>query len=208
MPGFTRIEMPVQQPNSPNHRLACSGQGLILRILACSLSFHLIYLTVNGQALWGQSAADDTMGAHYDAAQKAQVSGDLAQSEVEYEKFIADALRRLAGRDAAGGDLKTAIVLLEEALELTPNVTDLRLDYAKAFSASGDLASAKDAAEDVLTLEPKNSKAHLVLGDILSKMGDDTAATLHFVTSPSFCTTVNERVYITDRTGFFVPTLG
>ena len=43
---------------------------------------------------------------------------------------------------------------------------------------------------------------------ILSKMGDDTAATLHFVTSPSFCTTVNERVYITDRTGFFVPTLG
>jgi hypothetical protein len=28
------------------------------------------------------------------------------------------------------------------------------------------------------------------------------------LTSPSFCTTVNERVYITDRTGFFVPTLG
>ena len=28
------------------------------------------------------------------------------------------------------------------------------------------------------------------------------------VTSPSFCTTANERVYITDRTGFFVPTLG
>jgi hypothetical protein len=28
------------------------------------------------------------------------------------------------------------------------------------------------------------------------------------VTSPSFCTTTNGRVYITDRTGFFVPTLG
>ena len=27
------------------------------------------------------------------------------------------------------------------------------------------------------------------------------------VTRPSFCTTANERVYITDRTGFFVPTL-
>jgi len=27
------------------------------------------------------------------------------------------------------------------------------------------------------------------------------------VTGPSFCTTVSERVYITDRTGFFVPTL-
>ena len=28
------------------------------------------------------------------------------------------------------------------------------------------------------------------------------------VTRPSFCTTASERVYITDRTGFFVPTLG
>jgi hypothetical protein len=28
------------------------------------------------------------------------------------------------------------------------------------------------------------------------------------VTGPSFCTTANERVYITDRTGFLVPTLG
>ncbi len=27
------------------------------------------------------------------------------------------------------------------------------------------------------------------------------------LTGPSFCTTVSERVYITDRTGFFVPTL-
>jgi len=28
------------------------------------------------------------------------------------------------------------------------------------------------------------------------------------LTSPSFCTSGSERVYITDRTGFFVPTLG
>jgi|HubBroStandDraft_2_1064218.scaffolds.fasta_scaffold1789094_1 hypothetical protein len=28
------------------------------------------------------------------------------------------------------------------------------------------------------------------------------------MTSPSFCTSCSERVYITDRTGFFVPTLG
>jgi hypothetical protein len=35
-----------------------------------------------------------------------------------------------------------------------------------------------------------------------------TANTLTGLTSPSFCTRTSEKVYITDRTGFLVPTLG
>jgi hypothetical protein len=36
------------------------------------------------------------MRARYEATEKAQAAGDLAQAEIEYKKFVSDALRRLA----------------------------------------------------------------------------------------------------------------
>jgi tetratricopeptide (TPR) repeat protein len=121
---------------------------------------------------------EDTMAAHYAAAQNAQSAKDFPRAVVEYKTFLSDALRRLASRRAASGDLKGATSILEEALDLTPNDTKLRLDFAKACRSAGDLSKARAAAENVLILEPRSAKAHLELGAILLRMGDEQAATL------------------------------
>ncbi len=150
------------------------------RTIFSMLCVVLTYVAAGTPTISGRSTSDDTMGEHYEAAQKALAAGDVAQAGVEYKRFISEALRRLARRRAAGGDLGKSIELLEEGLELTPNDIDLQLDYAGACRSSGNLAKAKAAAQNALTLEPKNAKAHLELGRILSTMGEDTAATSHF----------------------------
>lgn len=172
--------MPILLRNHRN-RFHLVGEQVRLRRLANNLLFvALACLAGEAQGRCGQSTFEDAMSAPYAAAQKAQSLGDLTKAELEYKRFLSEALRRLARRRASAGDLTKAITLLDAALELTPNDADLRLEFAKACRSSGDLPKAKVAAENVLTLEPRNAKAHLELGLILSKMGEDSAASAHF----------------------------
>jgi hypothetical protein len=60
------------------------------------LSTALVCLAIGPAAKCQQSAPEDTMRARYEATEKAQAAGDLAQAEIEYKKFVSDALRRLA----------------------------------------------------------------------------------------------------------------
>ena len=153
------------------------GRPRVRRRVASILCAVLASLAAAAGAPEGQKTPEDAMKTHYEAAQKAQAAGQLLQAEVEYKEFVSTALRRLANRRAAAEELARAIALLEDSLALTPNDTELRLEFAQACRSSGDLPKAKGAAENVLTLEPGNAKAHLELGVVLSQMGEDAAAT-------------------------------
>lgn len=49
--------------------------------------------------------------------------------------------------------------LFGQALSLTPDDPDLRLDYAEACCAAKNLPQAKSAAEQAVAAEPKNARA-------------------------------------------------
>ena len=162
----------------PSGRLRRERTDLRCRAVSLLISL-LIAAAVDAQITKEKDAPSDVIGQHYELAQKAQAAGDLVQASAEYRAFVSEALRRLASRYAAGGDLEKSVALLEQALDLTPNDSALRLDYAKACRELHDLAKAKAAAENVLMLEPNDPGAHLELGRILSQMGKGQEATAH-----------------------------
>lgn len=137
----------------------------VCTILLISISFAL-----------GQSSTPDALRQHYDSAQSAQAAGQLDRASDEYRAFVAEALRRIAKRWGAAGDLKKATSLLREALVLTPEDAELRLEYAQASRAANELATAKTVAAKLVADQPKNAKAHLELGRTLSQQGDNQAA--------------------------------
>ena len=122
------------------------------------------------------ASSPDTLRSHYEAAQSAQAAGQLDRASTEYRAFVAEALRRIAKRWGAAGDLEKAIALLREALALTPDEVGLRLEYAEACRAANDLPAAKGVAEKLVADQPKNARAQLELGRTLSQMGDNKAA--------------------------------
>ena len=133
----------------------CRG-ALVSTNLPLFLSLLLVSAPYShAQTTETRSSQADSLATHYEAAQRAQSTGDTARAEQEYELFLSQALQRLASRRAASGASRQAVDLLHDALELTPNDAALRLDYAKACRRVGDLPQAKTAAENVLTLEPK-----------------------------------------------------
>ena len=165
------------QPGKYRNRRCLKGQRSLRSIVAGLLCWTLTCMSAGAQTPRDDAASKDTMGEHYAAAQKALTAKDVAKAETEYKRFISDALRRLASRRAAAGELPKSAALLEEVLELEPDDINLRLDYAGACRGSGDLPKAKSAAENVLSLEPKNTRAIRELGRILSQMGEEKAAT-------------------------------
>lgn len=175
MADLTRIGM-AMQPGKCQNRRTLTGQRNLRPIVVVLLCWALICMSAAAQTT-KDAAANDAMGKHYAAAQKALAAKDVAAAQTEYKRFISDALRRLASRRAVAGELPRSAALLEEAIELEPDDVDLRLDYAGACRASGDLSKAKTAAESALSLEPRNTRALRELGRVLSQMGEGKAAT-------------------------------
>jgi tetratricopeptide (TPR) repeat protein len=116
----------------------------------------------------------------YDAAQRAQSSGDLARATQEYKSFLVASLRRLAEGHVQIGDYSGAKKLFEEALALGAGDADandgLRLSFAKAALEAHDTAKAKALAEAVLANDPKNSAARLIAGEALLQSNDNEQA--------------------------------
>ena len=141
--------------------------------------------------LWGatisataQSSAKSVLQQHYDAAQKFQSSGDLAQAARQYRIFIADALDELGIEWARNGNYEKAAAFFDEALRLAPNSPALQIEYARAAIAHGDLSRAATLARQVIHDYPANTKAvakaHLVLGRVLSKSNKGKEARQEF----------------------------
>ena len=69
--------------------------------------------------------------------------------------------------------------LFGEALSLSPDDPNLRLDYAEACRDAKNLPQAKSAAEQAVAAEPKNGRAHFVLGRILLQLDNNSDAKPH-----------------------------
>ncbi len=114
----------------------------------------------------------------YEAAQRAQTSGDLVHAAQDYQRFLADALRHLAEGYARAGDYQNGAKLFEEALAVEPEsvATDLHLAYAQAALLARDMPTAKAQARAVITADPKSSAARLVLGEALLQTDENEEA--------------------------------
>jgi tetratricopeptide (TPR) repeat protein len=114
----------------------------------------------------------------YDAAQRAQASGDLSGAARDYQSFIAATLSQMAEAHVQVGNYPAAAKLFEEALAVSPSGSDshLRLHYAEAALAARDLPKAKALAQSVLTDDPKNSEARLLLGEALLQTDENDEA--------------------------------
>jgi tetratricopeptide (TPR) repeat protein len=114
----------------------------------------------------------------YDAAQRAQSSGDMMLATKEYQSFLVGSLRRLAEGHLQIGDYPGAEKLFEEALALgvVDGSDELRLRFAEAALEARDVTRAKTLAEAVLANNPKSSAARLIAGEALLKSNENEQA--------------------------------
>lgn len=112
----------------------------------------------------------------YDAAQRAQSSGDMTGAAHHYQSFLLGTLGRLADAHVQAGDYSGAEKLFEEALALGSSDDKLRLGYAEAALETHDLSKAKALAQAVVTDSPKNPEARLILGEALLKLNENELA--------------------------------
>jgi tetratricopeptide (TPR) repeat protein len=132
----------------------------------------------------------DSFQQHYDAARTFQLSGDQQRAAAEYGVFLAGALRSSAKASFELGELARAANLFDQALQISPDDPDTRLDYAQLLIQQEKLSEARSSAEKVLALTPDNARAHSLLGQVLFAQKDYRGAREHLevavVDAPGF----------------------
>jgi tetratricopeptide (TPR) repeat protein len=132
----------------------------------------------------------DILQKHYAAARTFQVSGDQARAGAEYSAFLAGALGSSAKASFELGELDRAANLFDQALLVSPDDPETRLDYAQMLFQQEKLPEARAAAEKVLASAPDNAKAQSVLGQVLFAQKNYKAAREHLemavVAAPGF----------------------
>lgn len=134
---------------------------------------------VLGQASSPQSGRSD-LQRQYDAAQHAQVSGNLNEAASDYRQFLAGAQGELAAEYSAAGDYGRAANLFKNALALAPDSPALRLGYAKTALLMGDFPGSEALARAFLNGNSGGfqqiAQGHQILGRALHKMNKDHQA--------------------------------
>jgi tetratricopeptide (TPR) repeat protein len=112
----------------------------------------------------------------FQAAKAALESGNLTRAEAEYRATLALGLRQLGNLALSENRCPQAAQLLDDAVNVTPQDADLRVEAAIAWFRSGDSAKATDLIQAVLAEHPENARAHNVLGRISLFRGDTDAS--------------------------------
>jgi tetratricopeptide (TPR) repeat protein len=152
---------------------------LLVFFLASLLAFLSLSILCFSQVPRTRAAkptGQDNFQQHYDAARTFQISGDEVHAAAEYRAFLVGALRTSAKASVGLGQLDRAAALFEDALRLSPDDSQVRLEYAQLRFQQGKLPEARSMAEKVLTSSPDNAQAHSLLGQILFAQGDYKAA--------------------------------
>jgi tetratricopeptide (TPR) repeat protein len=123
-----------------------------------------------------KSTGQDNFQQHYDAARTFQISGDDVHAAAEYRAFLVGALRTSAKASVGLGQLDKAAPLFEDALRLSPDDPQVRLEYAQLRFEQEKLPEARSMAEKALTSSPDNGQGHSLLGQVLFAQGDYKAA--------------------------------
>ena len=134
--------------------------------------------------------AQDAFQQHYDAARTFQLSGDQDRAAAEYRAFLVGALRTSAKASVGLAQPDRAAALFEQALHLSPEDPQTRLEYAQLLYRQGKLPGARSMAEGVLVSLPDNAQDQSLLGQILFAQGEYKGAREHLeqavVAAPGF----------------------
>jgi hypothetical protein len=117
------------------------------------------------------------------------------------EDYIAITRKRIKNRIAMA---KVQLHIAEDIMLAQGAVKHYRKKFDALVAVEGT-SQATDSGVDKKLIQ-KEMFLHRASANCFRIIGDGIAWRA-LVTGPTFCTTVSERVYITDRTGFFVPTL-
>lgn len=127
----------------------------------------------------------------------------IAPAEPEPEPVVSPALEAaLANQEGMRlfqeGDFAAAREQFARALELAPEATEYRYNYALALLRLGDDAAAAQQLERVLRQQPTHAGAHFYLGELRLARGDTTGAIAAWETVLQHSTDPRERA-ITER---------
>ncbi len=150
--------------------------AFLLVFFLASLSVSILCFAQIPRTRAAKPTSQDNFRQHYDAARTFQISGDEVRAAAEYRAFLVGALRTSAKASVGLGQLDRAAALFEDALRLTPDDPQVRLEYAQLRFQQEKLPEARSMAEKVLTSSPDNAQAHSLLGQILFAQGDYKAA--------------------------------
>ena len=159
-------------------------------VLAALLPTILCSAQTAPRAHDSKGGAQDSFQQHFAAARTFQLSGDQERAAAEYSAFLAGALRSSAKASVELGELGRATHLFEQAVAVSPDESETRLDYAQLLFQQENLPEARALAEKVVTSAPDNARAHLVLGQVLFAQQDYKGAREHLeaavVAAPTF----------------------
>jgi tetratricopeptide (TPR) repeat protein len=140
------------------------------------ISLSILCLAQVPRTRAAKPTGQDNFQQHYDAARTFQISGDEVHAAAEYRAFLVGALRTSAKASVGLGQMDRAATLFEDALRLSSDDPQVRLEYAQLRFQQEKLPEARSMAEKVLTSSPDNAQAHSLLGQILFAQGDYKAA--------------------------------
>jgi tetratricopeptide (TPR) repeat protein len=163
-------------PLQAAHTNAMYVAGGRKRILPHAQTFAAILLLVSGlQCAPSSSAADnpgDALKRNFESAKSALAAGNLARAEDDYHVTIALALRQLGNLSISEQQFDRATVLLDEAVEFSPEDAALQVEDAIAWFRKGDANKATQIIQSVLRAHSDNARAHNVLGRLYLFNGD------------------------------------
>lgn len=139
-------------------------------MLARAAVLILLFLAVNARAQNPpvkpvlQTDADE-LAKHISAAETFQISGDLANAEIENRQIVHAALRKFGNISIEEGKLADAVKQLSESKLYADNAR-VRTDLAIAYLQSNELEKALAEAGAAVDFDSKNVYAHYILGNI------------------------------------------
>jgi tetratricopeptide (TPR) repeat protein len=130
----------------------------------------LLFLAVNSYAqnpsvMPAPQTQVENLEKHISAAETFQISGDLANAEIENRAIAAIGLRKFGNIFLEEGKLQDAVKTLSQSKSFADNVT-VRIDLAVAYLQTGDIERALTEAQAAVNFDPKNAYARYILGNI------------------------------------------
>jgi tetratricopeptide (TPR) repeat protein len=122
------------------------------------------------------SGQQDALKMHYEAAGRYAASGDHERAAGEYRAFLAEGLHRIGNGEASAGDFTSALSRFDEAMALSPQDKNLRMDYVRVSLDAEKLPQARTVAEELAHARPKDAQARFLFGSVLFHLEDYAAA--------------------------------
>jgi len=140
---------------------------MIVRILVFTLLLACPLLGIAQRAAGRPSPSPpaDELTKRVSAAETFQLSGDLANADIENRAIASIGLQRIGNLEIQQGRFKEAITKLSESAAYRDG-SRVRGDLAVAYLRMADLDKALVEAKRAVDLDPKNAYAHYILGNV------------------------------------------